>query len=161
MRLKIGSAMLSAVVLCTGCGVTGAVPGPHLGAVARYDRPTGDFADVQGDGFSIAALGELRLTSMSVLGEAAWTRFSGLDADDGNPSTDALSFVELSGGLRLYSGPFHASAQAGVASGDDHEAEWFIRPGVGIGLMGMDVLAQYRYGGDAQWWSLGLGIKLF
>jgi hypothetical protein len=36
-----------------------------------------------------------------------------------------------------------------------------LRPGVGLSLLGVDVLGQYRWGRDAQWWSMGLGFKLF
>lgn len=152
--------LLGAALLAGGCAATANAPGPHLGVIGRFDQPQGEFGTAQGNGFSVGGLGEMRLSSVSLIGEAAWTRFSGVRPAVGG-ETEALSFVELGGGLRAYAGPVHVGAQVGWVNGSTHDGEMVLRPGVGLGLAGVDLLAQYRWGRDARWWSMGLGFKLF
>lgn len=161
MRTTRLAGALCALLIGSGCAATAGAPGPHVGVVGRFDQPTGEFGAVQGDGFSVGGLAEVRLTNVSLIGEAAWTRFSGLKPTADRSPTDALSFVEIGGGLRVYGGPFHAGAQVGWVRGSEHDGQFVLRPGIGVSLLGVDLLGQYRYGRDAQWWSMGLGFKLF
>lgn len=161
MRKRNLATMVAALVFAPACAATAGAPGPHVGVVGRFDRPAGDFGDVQGDGFSVGGLAEFRLTNIALIGEAAWTRFSGLEPAPGRGATDAISFVELGGGMRMYTGPLHFDGQVGWVTGSDRAGELVLRPGIGVSLMGVDLLGQYRWSSDAQWWSLGLGLKLF
>lgn len=161
MRIHSLATVFGAALLGAGCAATAGAPGPHVGVVGRLDQPAGDFRQVQGEGFSVGGLGELRISNISLIGEAAWTRFAGLQPSAGRIATDAVSFVEVGGGLRMYAGPLHVGSQVAWVRGSEHDGEMVLRPGVGLTLLGVELLGQYRWGRDAQWWSMGLGFRLF
>jgi hypothetical protein len=140
--------LTSAALVLAACGT-----GFRAGPTGLLNGPTGDFADVQSNGITIGAHGEAGLALLSVTGDLGLTRFSGKEVN--GVDTDAATLWEVAAGARYFSGPLFFGAQVGAISGGDLSDEGLFRPELGVRFGKLDLLARYKLGGDAQWWSLG------
>ncbi|MEJ2540920.1 MAG: hypothetical protein P8188_13275, partial [Gemmatimonadota bacterium] len=126
--------------------------GLSVGPMAKYNGPTGDFADTHGSGFTAGAQGEFKLAMVGIYGDAAWTRFSG----DGE--TEDKDGFELAAGGRLLLGPAFIGAQYGYITGDLDQS--LLRPELGVHLGPFTAFAQYQTL-KKKWWSIGGSFSLF
>jgi hypothetical protein len=140
-------ALSFALTACVGLGG---------GPIAKYNGPTGNFADTHGGGFTVGAQAELALTAFSIYGDAGWTRFSGEDSQE--QSHKAVDGLELAAGARMAFGPAFVGAQYGRATGAFDQS--LLRPEVGLRLGRLMVFGQYQTL-ERTWWSIGGGLSTF
>lgn len=146
-------ALAATLILVPACGT-----GFRAGPIGLVKTPTGDFADTRSTGFTVGVAGEARFLLSSITGEVGWSKFMAEDSNgESNADTD---FWEFAAGGRYFTGPLFIGTQIGYLTNQDFSGDEILRPEVGLRLGQLDLLARYKLGGDAQWWSVGLSYSV-
>ncbi|MDT8369064.1 MAG: hypothetical protein RQ745_07640 [Longimicrobiales bacterium] len=119
--------------------------------------PTGDLADTHDRGFTVRAqYGTLGLGLIDVHMQGGYSRF---EADPGaSPTPDEFDTGHIGPGVRVNSGTIFFGGNALFFFGDGDEEVAFV-PEVGINLLLVEIVADYRFTGDAEWVGIRAGVK--
>ena len=151
--LRLGMPAVVSLCLLLPGGVEGQI-NASLGAGVAV--PTGDFGDLQDNGYTVRGQLGLSLLLASVHAQVGWTRF---------PSKD-LAALELTDvdiyhagvGARFGLGLFWLGLNAAYFSGDGEDGAG-VFPEVGVGLGPIEAVADYRVDGDAKWLGVRAALK--
>lgn len=122
---------------------------------AGWATPQGDLDDVVDDGYTVR--GQLALSALGLVGvhaQGGWTRFaaSGEAADD-------LDIFHAALGARVGMGLLFVGANAAYFFGDGEDEAGFF-PEVGLSFLMLEVVADYNFTADRDWFAIRAALKL-
>ena len=127
------------------------------GLAASHAAPKGDFKDLAGNGFGVAAIFDYPMAGIvNISGALGWYRFSGLDANPGlNDKTDSLSLWEFSAGPQIDLGMLYFGAEGGYYTKLD---EWGLVLNVGIRKNLVELSLRYKMTEDGKFLATRAGF---
>jgi hypothetical protein len=138
--------------------------GFSLGPYAELARPTGDFGKWNKNGLGAGLGTDIGLGKLKLTGSVGFIHFGGktINTEGGTVDIPAINAVPIRAGLKYRFVPlFYAKLEGGVARyTDGGNSPFILSPGIGLRLLGLDVLAKYETwmkDGTNSFWGLKVG----
>lgn len=152
---KLAVSAIAAVLLLLAAVPAHAQLGTSTSIGVGWATPQGDLDDVVDDGYTVRGqLGLSALGLVQVHGQGGWTRF-----DAGSESSDDFDLFHAGVGARVGLGLVFVGANAVYFFGDgDDEVGFF--PEVGVSLLMLEIVADYNFSADRDWFAIRAALKL-
>lgn len=119
-----------------------------LGPYVEAGFPVGKFADTHNTGYGVGLGADIKLIAgLGVTGSVGYMRFGGLRDTATGDKYAAASVVPVRIGLKYQLvSVLYVKLEGGAANytGDNNGSAFLLAPGVGIRLLGLDVMAKYE-----------------
>lgn len=156
------SLLVIAAVLLTGVAAQAQLKGFSLGPFAEAGWPTGDFKEINKNGYGVGLGADIRLGKIGVTGSVGYMHFGGKTVHkvEGDIDMPAIKAVPMRVGLKYRIIPaLYAKFESGVAKfTGGNESAFIISPGIGVRILGLDLQAKYEVWKNTQTYSF-MGLK--
>ena len=140
--------------------------GFSLGPYAELAWPTSDFGKTNKNGLGAGFGADIGLGNLKLTGSVGLIHFGGktISTEGGTVDMPAINAIPIRAGFKYRFVPLlYAKLEGGVAKYTDRDNSAFIlSPGIGLRLLGLDVLAKYEAwmkDGTNSFWGLKAGYN--
>lgn len=154
---RFGRVPLTTIVLALALAPAVASGQTYTAIGVGITVPTGSFADLYDNGYTVRGQLGLDLLLVDAHVQAGWNRFSGKTTAE--PATEDVDLYHAGVGARVGIGVLWIGANAAYFFGDLDNDGLGLFPEAGVGVGPIEFVADYRMDGDLRWFGIRAALK--